>query len=108
MKKSKFYPEAKLMIECLPFIAEFPDFALKGGTALNFFVRNMPRLSVDIDLAYLPIRNCSPLGDRLRCRPHRFPPAYGKVRLQSLFVLRRHLFSPPRFEQLPCSERRVS
>ena len=29
-------------------------FALKGGTAINLFVRNLPRLSVDIDLAYLP------------------------------------------------------
>ncbi|PWW01710.1 nucleotidyltransferase AbiEii toxin of type IV toxin-antitoxin system [Hoeflea marina] len=29
------------------------DFALKGGTAINLFVRDMPRLSVDIDLTYL-------------------------------------------------------
>ncbi|MBU1134883.1 MAG: nucleotidyl transferase AbiEii/AbiGii toxin family protein [Candidatus Omnitrophica bacterium] len=29
------------------------DFALHGGTAINFFVRDMPRLSVDIDLTYL-------------------------------------------------------
>ena len=28
---------------------------MKGGTALNFFVRDLPRISVDIDLAYLPI-----------------------------------------------------
>ena len=57
MKESKFYPKAKLMMECLPIIAKFSDFALKGGTALNFFVRNMPRLSVDIDLTYLPLQN---------------------------------------------------
>ena len=57
MKESKFYPEAKLMMECLPIIAKFPDFALKGGTALNFFIRNMPRLSVDIDLTYLPLQD---------------------------------------------------
>ena len=57
MKESKFYPEAKLMMECLPIITKFSDFALKGGTALNFFVRNMPRLSVDIDLTYLPLQN---------------------------------------------------
>jgi len=35
-----------------------PLFALKGGTAINFFVWDMPRLSVDIDLAYCPV------GDR--------------------------------------------
>jgi predicted nucleotidyltransferase component of viral defense system len=30
--------------------------ALKGGTAINLFIENMPRLSVDIDLCYLPIQ----------------------------------------------------
>ncbi|MFH2092611.1 MAG: nucleotidyl transferase AbiEii/AbiGii toxin family protein [Pseudomonadota bacterium] len=32
------------------------DFALKGGTALNFFHLNMPRLSVDINLSFLPAK----------------------------------------------------
>jgi predicted nucleotidyltransferase component of viral defense system len=32
-------------------------FALKGGTAINLFYRDMPRLSVDIDLTYLPIED---------------------------------------------------
>ena len=32
-------------------------FALKGGTALNFFYAEMPRLSVDIDLVYLPVNS---------------------------------------------------
>ena len=30
---------------------------MKGGTAINLFYRNMPRLSVDIDLTYLPIED---------------------------------------------------
>ena len=34
-----------------------PRFALKGGTALNLFVRDLPRFSVDIDLTYLPIES---------------------------------------------------
>jgi hypothetical protein len=42
-----------LLIRLLPVIAEEKCFALKGGTAINLFVRNMPRLSVDIDLTYL-------------------------------------------------------
>lgn len=41
------------MIETIPFVAAEPHFALKGGTAINLFHRNMPRLSVDIDLTYL-------------------------------------------------------
>ena len=40
----------------LPYISEEKEFALKGGTAINLFVRNMPRLSVDIDLVYLPLK----------------------------------------------------
>jgi len=36
-------------------VAPEASFALKGGTAINLFVRDMPRLSVDIDLTYLPI-----------------------------------------------------
>ncbi|MBK8575900.1 MAG: nucleotidyl transferase AbiEii/AbiGii toxin family protein [Elusimicrobia bacterium] len=36
-------------------MAKEKDFAVKGGTAINLFVRDMPRLSVDIDLTYFPI-----------------------------------------------------
>lgn len=43
------------MIRVLPCIAKEKCFALKGGTAINLFLRDMPRLSVDLDLAYLPI-----------------------------------------------------
>ena len=41
----------------LPHIAAEKVFALKGGTAINLFNRDLPRLSVDIDLTYLPIRD---------------------------------------------------
>ncbi|RLC19106.1 MAG: nucleotidyl transferase AbiEii/AbiGii toxin family protein [Deltaproteobacteria bacterium] len=43
------------MIRILPLINPITVFALKGGTAINFFVRDLPRISVDIDLAYLPV-----------------------------------------------------
>ncbi|MBK6287589.1 MAG: nucleotidyl transferase AbiEii/AbiGii toxin family protein [Gammaproteobacteria bacterium] len=46
--------QVELLIRCLPAVASAPDFALKGGTAINLFLRDMPRLSVDIDLTYLP------------------------------------------------------
>lgn len=39
----------------LPLVDAEANFALKGGTAINFFVRDLPRLSVDIDLAYIPV-----------------------------------------------------
>jgi len=48
--------QVALLIRILPFVAEEKCFALKGGTAINLFIRDLPRLSVDIDLAYLPIQ----------------------------------------------------
>jgi hypothetical protein len=54
MNKS-FLEQVRLMLDCLPTVMKDEAFALKGGTAINFFVRDMPRLSVDIDLTYLPI-----------------------------------------------------
>ena len=44
-----------LLLQVLPYVAKEKNFALKGGTAINLFVRDMPRLSVDIDLTYLPL-----------------------------------------------------
>lgn len=47
--------QAALLIDVMPFVAAEGEFALKGGTAINFFLRNLPRLSVDIDLTYLKV-----------------------------------------------------
>ncbi len=49
--------QVQLLLDVLPELVKLPQFALKGGTALNFFWHNMPRLSVDIDLVYLPIKD---------------------------------------------------
>lgn len=50
------YPaQVRLLVRVLPVIARASCFALKGGTAINLFVRDMPRLSVDIDLAFVPL-----------------------------------------------------
>jgi len=48
--------QVTLLLRVLPYVAEEDCFALKGGTAINLFFRDMPRLSVDIDLTYLPVR----------------------------------------------------
>ena len=49
--------QVALLIRTIPYVAKETAFALKGGTAINLFVRDMPRLSVDIDLTYLPIED---------------------------------------------------
>lgn len=51
--------QAALLVRVLPHVAQEKAFALKGGTAINLFIRNMPRLSVDIDLTYLPVQERS-------------------------------------------------
>ena len=51
----RYRRQVALLIAVMPFVAAEKDFALKGGTAINLFVRDMPRLSVDIDLTYLPV-----------------------------------------------------
>jgi len=54
MKNSPYFEQAVLMLRVIPHVTAESCFALKGGTAINLFVRDMPRLSVDIDLTYLP------------------------------------------------------
>lgn len=50
-----YHKQVSLLMRTLPYVAEEACFALKGGTAINLFIRNLPRLSVDIDLTYLPV-----------------------------------------------------
>lgn len=57
MKDSIYYKQAELLLKVLPLIFKDTGLALKGGTAINFFVRNLPRLSIDIDLVYLPVKD---------------------------------------------------
>ncbi len=44
----------RLLLTVAPDVFRNPAFAMKGGTAINMFVRDMPRLSVDIDVVYIP------------------------------------------------------
>ncbi len=53
----RYRRQVALLVEVLPLIEPEDCFALKGGTAINLFVRDMPRLSVDIDLTYLPVKD---------------------------------------------------
>lgn len=54
MKYDFYEKQVKLLLKVLPIVATEKIFALKGGTAINFFIRELPRLSVDIDLTYIP------------------------------------------------------
>lgn len=76
----RYTDRVRLLVEILPVLAQEPRFALKGGTAINLFEHDLPRLSVDIDLAWLPVHDYAEdarliaeslerLADVLRGRP---------------------------------------
>lgn len=55
MKNSRFFKQAELLLRVLPIVNREKVFALKGGTAINFFVREMP---VSVFLIYVhPVSN---------------------------------------------------
>lgn len=53
--REQYRQQVSMLVRILPLVAEQRCFALKGGTAINLFMQPLPRLSVDIDLAFLPI-----------------------------------------------------
>ncbi|WP_249976323.1 nucleotidyl transferase AbiEii/AbiGii toxin family protein [Vreelandella olivaria] len=54
-RQSHYYRQVQLLLWLIPFVSRHDCFALKGGAAINLFVRDFPRLSVDIDLVFLPM-----------------------------------------------------
>ena len=85
MQNDKYLKQAELLLRVLPYVAREEVFALKGGTAINFFWRDLPRLSVDIDLAYIPVedRNISliNISDRLVSIEARIQRGFPPVRI---------------------------
>ncbi len=57
MKEAVYKKQVALLLSVLPEVAKEKCFALHGGTAINLFVRSLPRLSVDIDLTYVPLED---------------------------------------------------
>lgn len=51
---NSYAPTARLLLTAAPDVFANDIFAMKGGTAINLFIQDMPRLSVDIDAVYLP------------------------------------------------------
>ena len=54
---NNYHRQVRLLVQLLGLVDTEKCFALKGGTAINLFMQNLPRLSVDIDLVYLPNEN---------------------------------------------------
>src|SRR3989338_4170567 len=57
VNKEQYVSQVNLLLDCLPVLRDQDIFSLKGGTAINFFIRDLPRLSVDIDLTFLKLES---------------------------------------------------
>lgn len=78
----RYLDRVALLVRILPLLQAEPRFALKGGTAINLFEHGLPRLSVDIDLTWLPAGEfesdtkdidgaLNDMAERLRAHPFR-------------------------------------
>lgn len=55
---NKIYKEkVDLLLKIIPVLWQEDSLAIHGGTAINLFVKDLPRYSVDIDLTYIPLEN---------------------------------------------------
>ena len=57
MMSQNFKEQVRLLLDVLTMATADNRIALKGGTAINLFVQDFPRLSVDIDLVYLALED---------------------------------------------------
>ena len=55
MISQEYKERVRLLLRIIPIISTEEYFAVHGGTAINLFVQNLPRYSVDIDLTYIPV-----------------------------------------------------
>lgn len=77
--------KVELLLRILPFVTDEECFAIHGGTAINLFVNNLYRLSVDIDVTYIPIENrnlsLQHINEALERIAHRVKRAFRDVRV---------------------------
>ena len=55
IKSSVYAQKVELLLRLIPIVMEEEVFAIHGGTAINLFLKDLPRYSVDIDLTYIPL-----------------------------------------------------
>lgn len=55
IKSSVYAQKVELLLRLIPIVMDEKVFAIHGGTAINLFLKDLPRYSVDIDLTYIPL-----------------------------------------------------
>lgn len=56
---NEYAQKVEILLRMIPIVTEESVFAVHGGSAINLFVRNLPRYSVDLDLTYIPLEDRS-------------------------------------------------
>ena len=56
---NEYAKKVEILLRMIPIVTEESVFAVHGGSAINLFVRNLPRYSVDLDLTYIPLEDRS-------------------------------------------------
>jgi hypothetical protein len=83
---SVYQNKVELLLRLLPFVMEEGVFAVHGGSAINLFVKDLPRYSVDIDLTYMPLagreESLSDINAHLKAIAEK-----AKVRIHGLHVV---------------------
>ena len=101
MPDNIYQKQAELLLRILPLVMREDVFALKGGTAINFFWRDYPRLSLDIDLTYLPVKDRDQslldISDRLASNLSFFFQIEGPHELEAEFLYTRYFIKIARF-----------
>ena len=58
IRSSVYAQKVELLLRLIPIVMEEQVFAIHGGTAINLFLKDLPRYSVDIDLTYILLVDC--------------------------------------------------
>jgi hypothetical protein len=77
MQNKGYREQVRLLLRIIPILSKIDDFAIHGGTAINLFVQNLPRYSVDIDITYLPVQA---RDESLSAIKHHLNEVKGKVK----------------------------
>ena len=56
MLNQEYKERVRLLLRLIPILSKIDCFAIHGGTAINLFVQNFLRYSIDIDITYIPIQ----------------------------------------------------
>ena len=71
IRSSVYAQKVELLLRLIPIVMEENVFAIHGGTAINLFLKDLPRYSVDIDLTYIPLSDRQTSLDDINWNAHR-------------------------------------